>query len=389
MSQLNQMQQPSETQLEEKLPAQQQGLIQLPDGQIAQTTTAVGPYGSLAPAPFALRTTNHESLLAAAGLQAFPVATNNITMASNYPAPPGAASVAAAPVLPLTRLTSQMSDWLSSFWPVAASAPQADAGAATTAAANVAAARGGMLPGAVATVGGQLTTQPEAPNFRAAIPMIKAPVPTANDPLTFKMKKQTISSFQRDVAPRIINVPPLRIDPVQINTIAPLKRTAIGSTEGGPPSLQQTKEEQCKRKSAPAEAQLQNGSQQYGSASEEPAPTDDSAPPAPTELEQSVSATLLQLAGTPSKLYTGFTSFFGSRSDNRDEAGNDEDPPPPSAVMMPGSNGSTQPIPSAAASSSAMVGTKRSSSSLLDDHEETPMEQRVRAASRKNTGSLL
>jgi hypothetical protein len=56
-------------------------------------------------------------------------------------------------------------------------------------------------------------------------------------------------------------------------------------------------------------------------------------PAPPTELEQSVSLTLLSLAGTPNKLFTGL--FFGEQSTKKKD-------------------------------------------SLLDDHEETPMEQRIR-----------
>lgn len=61
---------------------------------------------------------------------------------------------------------------------------------------------------------------------------------------------------------------------------------------------------------------------------------EDAVAAAPTELEQSVSLTLLTLAGAPNKLFSGL--FFGEQS-------------------------------------------KKKKDSLLDDHEETPMEQRMRS----------
>jgi hypothetical protein len=64
-----------------------------------------------------------------------------------------------------------------------------------------------------------------------------------------------------------------------------------------------------------------------------PAKEEEEAAAPPTELEQSVSLTLLTLAGTPSKLFSGL--FFGEQSTKKKD-------------------------------------------SLLDDHEETPMEQRIR-----------
>jgi hypothetical protein len=87
----------------------------------------------------------------------------------------------------------------------------------------------------------------------------------------------------------------------------------------------------------------------------------------PSELEQSVSATLLKLAGSPSRLFSGLTSFFG-------EAG-------VSAAVAP--QPSRQPHwqdEETKASASASAGSsKKSQNSLLDDYEESPMEARLRS----------
>jgi hypothetical protein len=86
----------------------------------------------------------------------------------------------------------------------------------------------------------------------------------------------------------------------------------------------------------------------------------------PTELEQSVSATLLKLAaGSPSKLFSGLTNFFGDRGVSA--AVNQQQQlqamtTPEEGTMKPAAAGST----------------KKSQNSLLDDYEESPMEARLR-----------
>ena len=142
----------------------------------------------------------------------------------------------------------------------------------------------------------------------------------------------------------------------------------------------------------------------------------------PSELEQSVSLTLLKLAESPSKLFSGLSSFFGTNPSTAIMANHNEPNqyPPGSNAMslgqpqyptyestlihqsqqhqqlqqpmhtatMNADSFSLQirpPIPStnatvAAAAVDNTTGQQRKSqSSLLDDHEETPMEQRMRS----------
>lgn len=113
-----------------------------------------------------------------------------------------------------------------------------------------------------------------------------------------------------------------------------------------------------------------------------------------TELEQSVSTTLLKLAGaTPSLLLSGLTSFFDrggpartSSSESKgsllDDTSDHRMPPPP----MP-TNGFGGPMlpPFGSmlrnANGGSSTGPKKSKASLLDDYEESPMEARLREVS--------
>ena len=128
----------------------------------------------------------------------------------------------------------------------------------------------------------------------------------------------------------------------------------------------------------------------------------------PSELEQSVSLTLLKLAESPSKLFSGLTSFFGanpstmlvnnheqnqrSRGSNTLPVGQPPQQQYPSyeSTLIHPQRHQQQPeqVPApamtaadtAAASVDNTTGQQRKSqSSLLDDVEETPMEQRMRS----------
>jgi hypothetical protein len=103
----------------------------------------------------------------------------------------------------------------------------------------------------------------------------------------------------------------------------------------------------------------------------------------PTELEHGVSATLLKMAGAPSKLFSGLTSFFSDRGISASAAAGTTN-----NMSQTGSIGVAQSLlpitPAAVAdemgrgSSSSSSMAKKSQASLLDDYEESPMEARLR-----------
>ena len=356
---------------------QKQGLLQLNDVNQLSQPSGAGIYGSLTPSPYALSTSlPDQNLYSSGGLQSALPGASNTSTASSFPPNPAPAP---PPVLPLTRLTSQMSDWLTSFWPVPASARTETAPPA---------------PEPVGTLGGGGSAMPSGGQNNSILTGNVASAPA-------KMTRPTISAFQRDVAPKIINVPPPRIDPVQITTIPPMKVGANDPSDNGgaAASMDSLRPNGDGGSMVPT---MQNGSQPFRVAGpQEKAGLSSSAQdmetlPAPTELEQSVSATLLKLAGSPAKLYSGLTSFFGGSSESDPaEPKLDTVPPPPSVGMQPRSNtldGIPPPPPgptSSTTTASTMVGTKRSSTSLLDDHEETPMEQRVRGATWKSPSGMM
>ena len=78
-----------------------------------------------------------------------------------------------------------------------------------------------------------------------------------------------------------------------------------------------------------------------------------------SELEQSVSVTLLQLASSPTKLFSGLTSYFADDLD--------------SETVMHNKKRRTEDDDSSSKSKRA-----RKRDSLLEDYEETPMEARLR-----------
>jgi hypothetical protein len=82
-----------------------------------------------------------------------------------------------------------------------------------------------------------------------------------------------------------------------------------------------------------------------------------------TELEQSVSATLLKLAGAPSKLFSGISSLF----DRSETIGETTESGSTDAALK-----ETNSIASTATSA------QQAKPSLLDDFEESPMEARLR-----------
>ncbi|KAL7572530.1 hypothetical protein ACA910_000354 [Epithemia clementina (nom. ined.)] len=361
---------PDAQQQERKFLAQQedhqQAMMQVHDMQMSQAVAAAGLYGNVAPTGYAMPTGNQGNFYDATGMQN-PAPVLNTAMESTYNLHSG------APVAPLTRLTSQMSDWLTSFWPVPAS-----------------------------------TRSETITNEAAALSPTEAPltghqnvsIPEARAPTVAKTTRASITSFERDVAPRITNVPPPRYEPVEI-TIPPFASPNSSRANGEDKkdnAQQPNTSEQSTRISNSTLHEVPGGPQQFEMSQDRQSPVTKSTLPEPTELEQSVSATLLKLAGVPSRFYSGVTSFFesaaagngdsenGSQSEvvtaphsNTIVRGIDKNmgPPPPPRGLDPNT-----PVTS-------MVGTKRSNKSLLDDHEETPMEQRMRAASWKGANNSL
>mmetsp|Transcript_25281 Transcript_25281/g.52610 ORF Transcript_25281/g.52610 Transcript_25281/m.52610 type:complete len:664 (-) Transcript_25281:495-2486(-) len=288
-----------------------------------------GPYGQapVAPSPFASAASNQFGAPAPGPYAA---------------AGPGASTGGQANVPALTRLTSQMSDWLTSFWPVPARGESV--------------ANPGSRPGdTFGFQSGNGAPAPSAGNMAGSASDNSASNHFSNlaPDATVGANPTTLSHFQKEVAPKLVNVPPPRIDMPPINTIPPISSSR---REGAPaPAIGRDSRASRpnKRKSTPGLPEI---------------PMDGATAPAPTELEQSVSATLLKLAGTPSKLYSGISSLFGSNQG----AG------PTTAQERPAG---------VAAPPSAMG--KRSSASLLDDDDEDEVPVGAGVTGRRSSASLL
>jgi hypothetical protein len=217
----------------------------------------------------------------------------------------------AAPAL--TRLTSQVSEWLTSFWPVAT--------------------RGESLTSRTALLAHAASAAP-------ALPVAPGQVPPKGQ------------------APVIFTVPPPEpVGPIEINTIPPMKHY-----------------QRMPHATQPLAATESTSSSTLGlDVLVQTASREDARPP-PTELEQSVSTTLLSLAGTPSRLFSGISGLFGDApegGDNEKKLGSgkrslldDHEDTPEEARLR------------------AAASLKRNKPSLLDDYDETPMEARMRSVHR-------
>jgi len=215
----------------------------------------------------------------------------------------------------LTRLTTQVSDWLkNSFWPVGPStsshqpAQEADTHIPKVMPRNV------------------------AVNTATAIASL-VPPPVARPPAPAKKQFPGI--------PQITTVPPpTPAGPVKINTIPPPSRSVdLNAKNNGYGSSHN------------------NGFGSYSEMQLNDGPDDRQIAP-PTEVERKASASLLALSGAPSGLFRGLSSLLGM--------GNETAPEPiqPPAPL--------EPVP-------APVGFKKSKRSLLDDDDETAEETRLRA----------
>jgi len=204
----------------------------------------------------------------------------------------------------LTRLTTQVSDWLNSFWPV------------------------------------------PAPTATAAAPGAS---PAATAP----------SRVPARTAPPIVMIsPPEPHGSIQINTIPPMEHANRKNEE------EQNKEDDVEVQSRPAPSQDSTESRTDTS----PPPLGDAKPTVmfqesstfrstPTELEQSVSATLLKLASTPSRFFSGISMLFG---EDDDDTATDKTATTTTLKSGPQVAGSADGPP-------ILAGTKRSKASLLDD----------------------
>lgn len=251
-----------------------------------------------------------------------PAAASSMTMAAQ-PAPAGTGPTdEAAPAPTLTRLTTQVSDWLkNSFWPVSQQQPKKD----------------------------KKMSRPLAFGTATAISTLIPPPAEGNG---YGRNNEGSSGLRITTIP-----PPSAPKPVQINTIPPIwgKPGEILSNSGVP-SSQTTSQQQSNEKSEVEEA-----------------------PKMPSEVERSVSASLLALASTPTNFFNGLSSFFGDNS-----AGNNgSSVASQQAAMTPTPLPSTATLPSTptdvAAQHSSAVGFKKSARSLLDDDDETPAEARLRS----------
>jgi hypothetical protein len=113
----------------------------------------------------------------------------------------------------------------------------------------------------------------------------------------------------------------------------------------------------------------------------------------PAELEHGVSATLLKMAGAPSKLFSGLTSFFSDRGISAAAANMPHIASTGTATTANNTTNTLLPITPASVAAaemgrssssssglatSAAASAKKSQASLLDDYEESPMEARLR-----------
>lgn len=247
---------------------------------------------------------------------------NNVTMVPTAPAAVPRASSGVVPmVLPygspeqwqlpgsnsqapeLTRFTSQVSDWLNSFWPMDGSS------------------------GA-----GRQQSAPQMASLGDEEPSEEAIAAVAGRPLQQNKPEEAAVAVEEDSKPAAVD------EPVVPRAAKPNKR----KTSFMPP------------------LPYSGGGGGGGVAANFEIPLDGM--PA-TDLEHSVSATLLQLASSPTKLFSGLTSYFADDLDN-EESGTFS-----KKRRNDGDNINSE-------VSSKKRHKKRDS--LLDDYEETPMEARIR-----------
>ena len=222
---------------------------------------------------------------------------------------------------PLSRLTSQVSDWLNSFWPVPSIM---DAATTSTVAA---------IPDSHTATTTTTTTSTNFSNFGLN-------EQTVNLPNTNRSVRQ-FAGAPVQVAPPIVVRLPSRMRPqqpkIQIQTIPPLKKKKAFTNESYSTKNNVTMTD---RQSPSFDATLE-------------------APPATTELEQSVSATLLKLAAAPSRIWNGLMTTS-------------------TMLFSPNSEHHVATSTTAGGMSYTSTANDDKVEDLLDDYEETEEEARLR-----------
>ena len=309
----------------------------------------------------------------------------------------GAPGLGDTPAPALTRLTTQVSDWLkNSFYPVNLRQQQLQQEQQRQ---QMLQQHQQLLQGAQSggnhnpSNGGPKMSRDLAVSTATAISsMIPLPTSTnAADQQVDAMSRRMVGTAASDGSydplaeqrrlnpdlPAITTVPPpAPIQPVQINTIEPMKSSPNYSKQMiqkqlssnsystpylyGAASQQPNGNESSREHTTTEEVPVKTGDE-GASKSEE-----DAAKVPPSEVERSVSASLLALASTPTGLFKGLSSLFADRSDSGLT-------PPAHTRGLSGLStfGSQTPPPP--------VGFKKSKRSLLDDDDETEEESRLRA----------
>jgi hypothetical protein len=242
-----------------------------------------------------------------------------------------------APGVPgFTRLTSQVSDWMTKFWPVQPGPARRD-------------------------------PRPSRQEAIMQAKAITASIPPPGDNPYWNAELYGPKRRRKFHLPSPGNKPAAtqQQDPVaaaQRASVSAQQEAAAAEPKKLPPPKPKPKTPTSKRKSYSMLPELP-----YEDGTGEPVATqyEMDISSMPTELEQSVSTTLLKLAGTPSRLFSGLSSLF-----DRTETS--------TAPHSPGDE-----APGITQDDSTEGGSKKSSKDLLDDTEDTPMEARLRTVTWK------
>jgi len=268
---------------------------------------------------------------------------------------------------PLGRLTSQVSDWLTSFWPL----PAKKGGGPSC--------RGGGGGGGAQQHHQQPAHSREAEHMQSIQRKIR--VPEAMGPDGSSDAQQMIAT----VAPPSVGSPYVPYHMMQPHHHQQLPPSPSPQQQYGYSASALSPGRRTSSSSAGSHGNKRKGSTTrlpdlpYDSIAppKQPPPdtdgTDDLDPLPPGNLETSVSTALLGLASSPSKLFSGLTSFFaGSTTTTGAGVGADAGTVGGVVPLPPGGGDGSNAVPAAGTAS------RRSSRSLLDDYEETPLEARIR-----------
>jgi hypothetical protein len=238
----------------------------------------------------------------------------------------------------LTRLTTQVSDWLTSFWPVGKGE---DPKARRTSQGNNNAffGRGGGMMNQMPPQGGNFggNNQLVGDSNTMMAPMNRPNPAASRGSRSSSMMNNNNSNIKSEMGM------PAQLSPARLNS------GGIGGDDSD----------------------------------------DDIDIPQPATLESSVSTTLLKLASSPSKILAGISTFFSSEpsgfQDQRRQSQRQQQPPPRNDSPSPFDDDplldDPVPPPPPPGGLGVPVGRRssRRSSDLLDDYEETELEARMRA----------